>query len=127
MWGGWSTPRLGRYTRGKRHSTNCTGNWVGPAAGLGGCRKVCPQRDSNPGTSRTYPVAIPATLCRPTMRKDGYHKYQLTFVNKLSDHNESTAVGTRVFAEHFPTLALQSYGIFTNESRVYSERSRNLT
>jgi hypothetical protein len=43
------------------------------------------------------------------MGKERYHKYELTFVNKLSDRDEFTAVGMSVFAEHSPTLGLQSW------------------
>ena len=31
--------------------THCTGGWVGPRAGLDGCGKSCPHRDSVPGPS----------------------------------------------------------------------------
>ena len=34
---------------GKRPGTHCTGGWVGPRAGLDGCGKSLPQRDSIPG------------------------------------------------------------------------------
>ena len=44
--GGWSTPRPGRFTAGKGPGTNCTGGWVGPRAGMDGCRKCRPRRDS---------------------------------------------------------------------------------
>jgi hypothetical protein len=33
----------------KRPDTDCTGGWVGPRAGLDGCRKSRLQRDSIPG------------------------------------------------------------------------------
>ena len=39
--GGWSTPLPGPFTQ-------CTGEWVGPRAGLDGCGKSCPHRDSIP-------------------------------------------------------------------------------
>ena len=32
--GGWSTPRSGRYTHGKRADTHCKGRWVCPRVGL---------------------------------------------------------------------------------------------
>ena len=31
---------------GKKPGANCTGDWVGPTAGLAGCRKSRPHRDS---------------------------------------------------------------------------------
>ena len=58
--------------RGQRHAlaalyprekagTHCTGGWLGPRAGLNG-RKISPQRDSIPGPSSPYSVAIPTEL-----------------------------------------------------------------
>ena len=41
-WGGWSTPRPGRFTPGKRPGTHCIGGRVGPRAGLDGCEKSRP-------------------------------------------------------------------------------------
>jgi hypothetical protein len=51
---------------GKRPGTHCIGGWVGPRAGLGGCEKYRPHRDSIPGLFSPYRVAIPTTLSRPT-------------------------------------------------------------
>jgi hypothetical protein len=52
---------------GQRHApaalpaTNCTGGWVGPRAGLDGCGKSRPHRDSIPGPSSRYTdYVIPA-------------------------------------------------------------------
>ena len=50
----------------ERTSTNCVGGWVGPRAGLDGCGKSRPHRDSIPGSSNPQPVAIPTELSRPT-------------------------------------------------------------
>jgi hypothetical protein len=44
--GGLSTSRPGRFT------AHCRGGWVGPRAGLVGCGKSRPNRDSIPGPSR---------------------------------------------------------------------------
>ena len=52
-------------------------------------------------------------------QEDSIVHAQLTFVNKLSDHDEFTAVGMRVFIEKCPTLKLHSYVIFTGECRVF--------
>ena len=38
---------------GKRAGSHYTGGWVGPRAGLDGCEKYCPYRDSIPGPSST--------------------------------------------------------------------------
>jgi hypothetical protein len=38
---------------------------VGPRAGLDGCGKSCPLRDSNPGPSSPWGVAIPTELSQP--------------------------------------------------------------
>jgi len=47
----------------KKPGTHCIGSWVGPRAGLGGCGKFRPHRDSIP---RPYRVAIPTELPRLT-------------------------------------------------------------
>ena len=63
---GWvvnATPRP-FYPR-ERPGTNCTGGWVGPRAGLDGCGKSRPHRQSIPGRSSLCRVAIPAELSRP--------------------------------------------------------------
>ena len=53
--GGWSTPRSGRCTHGKRPDTHCKGCWVGPRVGLDGCGKFRSHRDSIRGPSNlTY-------------------------------------------------------------------------
>ena len=49
--GWWSTPQPGRFTPCERPGTHCTGGWVGPRAGLDGCGKSRPYRDSIPGPS----------------------------------------------------------------------------
>jgi hypothetical protein len=36
---------------GKRPGNHCIGGWVGPRAGLDGCGKFRPHRDSRPGAS----------------------------------------------------------------------------
>jgi hypothetical protein len=68
--GGWSTPRPGRFTPG----THCIRGCVGPRAGLDGCEKSRPHRDSIPGPSSPYRVAIPTTLYRPTLYFCKYSK-----------------------------------------------------
>jgi hypothetical protein len=60
-----SASRPGRSLPQERHSTHCTGGWMGPRAGLDRCGKSDPQRDSIPGPSRPYPVAIPTMLPGP--------------------------------------------------------------
>jgi hypothetical protein len=45
-----------------RPGTHCTGGWVGPRAGLDVCEKSRPHRDSIPGPSSPYSVAIPTEL-----------------------------------------------------------------
>jgi hypothetical protein len=51
---------------GKRVATRCIGGWLGPRAGLDGCGKSRPHRDSIPVPSRPWWVAIPTELSRPT-------------------------------------------------------------
>ena len=53
--------------RGKRPSIHCVGGWVGPRAGADGCRNPHPLRDSIPGPSRPYRVAVPTALSRLTV------------------------------------------------------------
>jgi hypothetical protein len=50
-WGVCTAPRLDRLTPMERDSNHCTGGWVGHTAGLDGCGKPRPHRDSIPETS----------------------------------------------------------------------------
>jgi hypothetical protein len=43
---------------GKRPGTHCVGGWVSPRAGLDGCGKFSPHRDSIPGPSLQIPSDI---------------------------------------------------------------------
>jgi len=52
---------------GKRPGTQCTRGWVGSGANLHGCGKCHSHRDSIPGSSSLYRVAIPIAPSRPTM------------------------------------------------------------
>jgi hypothetical protein len=58
-----TTPRP-LYPR-ERPGTHCTGGWMGPRAGLDVCEKSRPHRDSIPGPSSPWPVAIPTELTGP--------------------------------------------------------------
>jgi hypothetical protein len=49
----------------ERPDTHCTGDWVGPRAGLDRCGKSCLHRDSITGPSNPYPVAIPTEVPGP--------------------------------------------------------------
>jgi len=62
--GGLSTPRYGQFTPypQERLGTQCIGGWVGPRAGLDGCRKSHQHRDLIPGQSTPYWVAIDCTI-----------------------------------------------------------------
>jgi len=57
----------------ERPGTNCTGGWVGPRAGLDGCGKSRPYRDSIPDRPARSSVAIPTELPGPCF----LHKYIL--------------------------------------------------
>ena len=46
--------------------THCIGGWVDPRIGLDGCGKACLHRDSIPGPSSPWQVAIPTELLWPT-------------------------------------------------------------
>jgi hypothetical protein len=61
----------------ERPSTQCIGGWVGPRAGLDGCGKSRSHRDSIPGPSSLYRVAIPTALSRSIV--------VLMYVLKLQD------------------------------------------
>jgi hypothetical protein len=49
----------------ERPGTHCTRGWVDPRAGLDKCGKSRPHRDSIPGPSSPWPVAIPTELPGP--------------------------------------------------------------
>jgi len=51
IWGGKSTPLPRPLYPRERPGTHCIGGWVGPRAGLDGCGKSRPHRDSIPGPS----------------------------------------------------------------------------
>ena len=51
--GEWSTSRPGRLYPRERPATHCTGAWVGSRAGLDGCGKSRPHRDSIPDLATT--------------------------------------------------------------------------
>ena len=38
--GGWSTPRPGRFTPGKKPDTHCIGGWLGPKSSLDGTENL---------------------------------------------------------------------------------------
>jgi hypothetical protein len=56
-----------------RPGTQCIGGWVVPCAGLDRCGKPRSHRDSIPGPSSPYRVAIPTALSRPLV----VHMYAL--------------------------------------------------
>ena len=60
--GDWVGPRAGLDSCGKRPGTHCTGDWVGPRAGLDSCAKYRPYWDLIPGPSTSQQVAIPTEL-----------------------------------------------------------------
>jgi hypothetical protein len=70
---------------------------------------------------------MPTTLSRPMKREEGYHKYQLTFTNELSDHDEGIGAGTHIFTAYLSSLASHGYLTFTDECRVYQVRWINWT
>jgi len=50
----------------EKPGTHCIGGWVGPRAGLDGCRKSRPQRYSIPGLLKlaTYIQGVPGGMCQ---------------------------------------------------------------
>ena len=63
---GWSTPRSGLFTSGKRLVTHCTGDSLGPRASLDGYGKSRPHRDSIHGLSVPQRDVPPTTPSRST-------------------------------------------------------------
>jgi hypothetical protein len=59
-----STTPMPLYLR-ERPGNHCTGGWVSNRAGLDVCEKSCPHRESIPGPSSPWPVAIPTELPGP--------------------------------------------------------------
>jgi hypothetical protein len=59
----------------ERAGTHCTGGWVGPRAGLDVCEKSRPHRDSIPGLSSPYSVAIPTELSWPLRHMDSMESF----------------------------------------------------
>ena len=57
-----------------RSGTHCTGGWLRPSASLDG-RKTSPHRDSIPGPSSPYSVAIPTELPGPLLQMGGTINY----------------------------------------------------
>ena len=58
--GGWSPPRYGRFTPGKRLGIHYTGDWVGPMAGTGAENFASIGIRSSDCTGRSYTdCAIP--------------------------------------------------------------------
>ena len=66
--GGWLTPRPGHFTPG----TDRTEGWVGPRAGLAGCGKSRPHRDSIPDRPAR------SELNTKSSSKSPHHKYTHT-------------------------------------------------
>jgi len=65
-WGGCSTSSPSRFTPRERTGTYCREGWVGPRTPLDGYGKPRAHRDSIPGTSNPYRVAVPTALFRLT-------------------------------------------------------------
>jgi hypothetical protein len=81
---------------GKRPRTHFIGGWVGPRAGLDGCRKSRSRRNSIPGPSSPQPVAIPIELSRHTLTKRTWNKQKWT--EQIAHYIHETA---KFFAWHY--------------------------
>ena len=97
---GWvvsTTPRL-LYPR-ERPGTHCTGGWVGHRAGLDGHGKSRLHRDSIPGPSSPYWVAIPTELSRLMPNFMATTKYTLcVFIHAIY---AAYAAPTELLLSHF--------------------------
>jgi hypothetical protein len=102
--GGWSASGPGHVYPGERPGTHCTGGWVGPRAGLDGCGKSRPHRDSIPDrpacTESLQRLRYPGPSCQLH-----YAKTHLRYVlhwRELKDsvahqHHTKTYVGPQTF------------------------------
>jgi len=65
----------------ERPGTHCIGDWVVPRDGLDRCGKSRPHRNSIPGPSIPYQIAIPTELSRPTKEYNINYKFntQITY------------------------------------------------
>ena len=82
-WGVSVTPRP-LFTPPERPGTHCTGDWVGPRAGLDRIGKSRPHRDSIPGPSSPWPVVIPTELSRPTVFLISSQQKPMCYINPLN-------------------------------------------
>ena len=114
MWGGRSTSRPGRFTPGK--STQCIGVWVGPRAGLDRCGKPRPHRDSIPGRSSPYRIAIPTELSRPQI----IQLFSVVFCEVRAVHTFDFRICMNVTTNGGPPLwsSGQSFWLQIQRSRV---------
>ena len=92
-WGGWSTPRSGRFTSRERHGTPRIGSWVDPRAGVKSCGKSRPHRDWIPGPSSPQRVAIPTELSR--------HSSQFCIVPESELLGQDLKISQRLFFRSF--------------------------
>ena len=82
-----------------------------PRTGLDGCRKSSPHRDSIPGPSRQYRVAIPTELSRPFLIKVS----DITFHRSPSSVSHADTCGRRDMTKlmgAFATTLMRSKRIF---------------
>ena len=65
-WGGWSSPRVGRFTPGKDPVPIVQEAGWAPGPVWTGAENLAPHWDSIPGSSSLQRVAVPTELSRPT-------------------------------------------------------------
>jgi len=95
--GGWSTSRPGRLTPGKKPGIHCIRGWVGPRAGLDGCRLSRPPPEFDSRTVQpvanlyTYYAVRVQQMCiglhvkHPLFLSDFM---KLVFLDRFSKHTE---------------------------------------
>jgi hypothetical protein len=99
----------------ERPGTHCIGGWVGPRAGLDGCRKSRPHRDSIRGPSSPQRVAIPTELSRPLLWYSVGAKTQIaTKQSKATLFEEGHSTLRRV-STHEESSSGKSYQTFCNK------------
>ena len=92
----------------ERPGNHCIGGWVGPRAGLDGCGKSRPHRDSIPGATSPQGVTIPTELSGKQKNSDINEFYYHFVCHKY--HFEGPGIETRLLT--FSILSVLVYNIY---------------
>jgi hypothetical protein len=97
-----------------RPSTYCTGDWVGPRAGLDGSGKSHPSETQNPGPSSPQQITTPTTISCPrlnNMPTTYEHSIGLDALEK-----RETSVPIKNQNTNFPSCS--TYSLFTTLTKL---------